>query len=1689
MKKIILNFILILIITTGIALAAVAKSEVPKIKINYIHEEENALVTLEEEPVDLEIGNGRVWISNIDNIKSKNSSFVEPKNKVFIGWKYRDSIISGITVASTSAYETGNHFTQNEYYSLSANETEINLVAVWGYTVYVDAVNGIDDAKGTSESTPVRTVGRAYEILAKLDSGNSNANITGFSVTGDSSTGYVYGAEDTANLITNFNGRIVIKNNIAYKDQYEGRYLYITYGDLINSENYDSSTGKTTFNDGVSTKTFTDIKAASGYSENDPVKLSGSKTTYKVGSKTASGSYHHLLKKVVNSYSYEVNGTTYYTYGRLTQYTENLRAHTGKGLMSPINDGLVLITSNDGTNNYGATWEFADYTRYASGGDLIYRDINISFFHNTSLDKESETYVCGYAANGNYLAMDENITMIKDSTHVYASIYGGGHAYRAQSINYSGTNGNKLGNSGPTALNNARLTIKSGTYYGAYNANYGQKMGRDIATYGTTENNSGVINVYGGTFSLGVGMGHEGATAVNSYVYVYGGQAATVHGSGLGSSGAMIGNGTTNVLITGESTKVTGTVYGGSSTGKHTGDINIVIKNGTIGNTIYGGNSKEDVTGNINITITGGTMKTIVGGCTTGSINGTTTVNISGGTIVGNIYTSGQGGTQEVNDTHYQGNSSSTGLSAQILDINDDRLNVLITGDSSVDSEAIVSRAKKVNSSATQHHNDKVLTVSGVDYYYPQLYASDYMSLIAGYIRGTYDKHSVKQYTISSRVSSLSLATVNGVNLNITGGDITGNIFGGGRVAVVQGDVNMNISNAKITGNVFGGGDGSVEPTVNFYIPTGRNTTKTVAFTWKGSETFNVDEYDTVKNPPIDWDNKYVYSPAYDYMGGVAGNVNINIDNGSIITGNVYGGGNKGFVFGEVTLNVDNASVNNSIYGGGNIGHVFYSTQLTLKDVITPNLYGGGYSGKVEGSSTITLTNSNITEVFGGGYAGDVNGNTNITITSGNYTNVFAGCDKAVVSGDTHIDIGNEEELAIVISGLVYGGGRGVDADGDGDASDFCTVNGKSEVIIKGLNTQVENYGSIKLGDVLGDVDVTFKDYWTGNTTNKYKVMNGIDRATNVYFDNAFVLLENKDENGNLVGIKDITNLHIPEESGIKISATGEILGDFYGGGTFYLDSEVCLNIRGNIYGKSLVVLNPVIIEEGNIIKGSKEYPYMRIYGEDNSNGTALYSDDEKYEIIHSTEDGTGASIYFIASDVLITETIVTNIINADGKHYTDDSSQWPSEDFYVINSGTFSTDCEIKIAFLDDGELGDLYKDISRSLVMYTGDILTTLPTGTNIVMIINDEYYSYRTTENTSEISLESFEKMDDETAKYKEVSNIRRNATLVGGNELKKSYEYNETFRFIVDFSEAKEEELLKMGPYNLILKFHDAGAVSESKADSVNTIRIEEPRKYNLEYSFDREWYESDSVIDVDLTMTSEYYILFDQSHTSKELTALISVKDKNGEYVTFTDAIQFYIDNTEINHTNGNAQYDVLSGLTQTRMEVKNNLKIDMTKVIPVELLSPGENTICIDYYISKDGVLEEQVEAYELKIQIVKFNDYSLYSVVKSENGKAGKELLNVNRNEDNSRIIQINYIGDLIDPYVGVVLQNKVGDTFETMTNSVTQETYTISENIQEIDAIFGSALSSGTYRMNFELYDKYNDLKSVESLIFTCQ
>ena len=111
--------------------------------------------------------------------------------------------------------------------------------------------------------------------------------------------------------------------------------------------------------------------------------------------------------------------------------------------------------------------------------------------------------------------------------------------------------------------------------------------------------------------------------------------------------------------------------------------------------------------------------------------------------------------------------------------------------------------------------------------------------------------------------------------------------------------------------------------------------------------------------------------------------------------------------------------------------------------------------------------------------------------------------------------------------------------------------------------------------------------------------MNGIDRATTVTFSNSYVLLQNINDDGELEGISDIVNLVIPDGSGLKLSASGNITGDLSGGGQLYMDSGICLTVGGDLTGVTNLILNPTTKQEDGtyLIIGGIENPYIVVNG------------------------------------------------------------------------------------------------------------------------------------------------------------------------------------------------------------------------------------------------------------------------------------------------------------------------------------------------------------------------------------------------------------------------------------------------------------------------------------------------------------
>ena len=306
-----------------------------------------------------------------------------------------------------------------------------------------------------------------------------------------------------------------------------------------------------------------------------------------------------------------------------------------------------------------------------------------------------------------------------------------------------------------------------------------------------------------------------------------------------------------------------------------------------------------------------------------------------------------------------------------------------------------------------------------------------------------------------------SLIYANSVNLNITGGTVEGNVYGGGEsvpviskydskdtvgsktlgspnsftngtgvASIVADSLNINIKNATIKGSFFGAGKGvdteaidssnRHESAYTFAIVDKGNIIKIPWVVLNGSAGTSV----------VGSIDKGTYE---NYASVIVKSMSVTIDNSTINNGNVYGGGALGklTVNGEYVLNVTNTTVNGSVFGGGK------------GSLLNSNIASVNTNSMILGLSCTGSVHSIGGSVYGGGELSKSNVNTNADST-------------------VSVTIDNYE-----IKGSVYGGGKGSDVDGK---EEWALLTTKSvELKVNNSKTYSSVYGGGALGKISCD--------------------------------------------------------------------------------------------------------------------------------------------------------------------------------------------------------------------------------------------------------------------------------------------------------------------------------------------------------------------------------------------------------------------------------------------------------------------------------------------------------------------------------------------------------------------------------------------------------------------------------------------
>ncbi len=296
----------------------------------------------------------------------------------------------------------------------------------------------------------------------------------------------------------------------------------------------------------------------------------------------------------------------------------------------------VTVTSGTVTNIYGGNnlgGESALTNVTVSGGTIngdIYGGGNQADSGDTNVNISTAVKnVFGGGAEA-----DCDSTTINFSSGSATSIFGGSNTSGTVTdsvVNFNGGSATSIygGNNAGGSTTTSHVNINGGTVTNTFG-------GGDRASTGTSN-----VTITAGTSTNVYGGGNNaGVTTTN--ITMTGGNATSMYG---GSNASGVVN-TTNITLgtsTGTSNLTLVDLYGGNNLGGTTGNTNVTAYSGTITN-IYGGGNQAAVTGSTDLDLNACTLNSnVYGGGNEGAVGGNTNVHITGSTIAGSAYAGGNG--------------------------------------------------------------------------------------------------------------------------------------------------------------------------------------------------------------------------------------------------------------------------------------------------------------------------------------------------------------------------------------------------------------------------------------------------------------------------------------------------------------------------------------------------------------------------------------------------------------------------------------------------------------------------------------------------------------------------------------------------------------------------------------------------------------------------------------------------------------------------------------------------------------------------------------------------------------------------------------------------------------------------------------------------------------------------------------
>ena len=483
----------------------------------------------------------------------------------------------------------------------------------------------------------------------------------------------------------------------------------------------------------------------------------------------------------------------------------------------------------------------------------------------------------------------------------------------------------------------------------------------------------------------------------------------------------------------------TGIYVGGRYAGTHNAARRAKIEGGYIYNLIGGPltSSRRRSVNDTYINMTGGEVDIIIGGAGTTATYGNRIISVTGGTVNYSVFGGSNGakgneGDGTLNGTPYIyiGGTATIGN-----DTNISNNNKLFGAESG--SVFGIGNGKE-NSSTIGSADNSIIIIDGNSNIKRNIYGGGNYGAtgVSSSLSSTYSTIIINDGFIDGDVygggnnnGSGSESKTSTVSITMNGGNVVGSIYGGSNeLGTIYGSTNVNIFGGEVSNNVYGGGRGGyisdsaigtfVVSDVNIVIGDSNSTyTPIIDGSVYGGSAFGSvngsENTNTVSSSKTNVTiNKGIINNVFGggqgnntYTPYVLGNIEVTVNNGTIT--NVYGGNDlKGKPNGNITVTINNGIIENT-YGGGNETSA-NETNVYLNGGTSTKLFGGSNKNGDVVISNVTATGGTCETLYGGNNAGGTTGTTNVLINGGTINTVYGGGDKTSVTTSTNVVVNNK---------------------------------------------------------------------------------------------------------------------------------------------------------------------------------------------------------------------------------------------------------------------------------------------------------------------------------------------------------------------------------------------------------------------------------------------------------------------------------------------------------------------------------------------------------------------------------------------------------------------------------------------------------------------------------------------------------